>query len=454
MYGTNLCRNNAREETTYGLNFIDVGKTGALTLPAQLDWAESNIRAAAGRQPEHNLVIVFVHGWFHSDAPADRDVGRARDTLSWFADQHRGWHVEGVFVGWQAYTQWPTPLQYLTFWSKERNADALGNPDGGALPQIVARMEASVDLSKDNKLLFVGHSFGGRALLEATRQTFLDRLNEAENAWQHLGEPGSLPQRPVRGVGSLVILIEPAVTADPFIALFNRSNELYLATVHDPVHHRPPIFAMNDRPLLLSVTSDADLAVKWALPLSTIVQTRPDESTQLIHWDGPPSAESSRTLTGTALGHVDLMVTHRVEIDGNASESCSNAKSIRYGGVDADLLTAPKEGLLPRGWWQCAVKDKSDHDPSTRAGSGIDDLVVPTSCADIHHESKTSPFNPYWNASTHKTFIQGHSDFMDRAVIYFFNQMLFSAPYTNDQPGTACHYEGAYTAAYGNYERD
>jgi hypothetical protein len=446
-YGRTACAESMREETPYALNFIDVDEKGNFKDHHQLEQALGYVHQSP-QDRTNILVVVFVHGWFHSDAPADRDVNRARQVLWWFAANHPLWHVEGIYVGWPAWTDWPTPLQYLTFWNRKDNADALGGK-GGALQEIVSQLDNAVPDTEHSKLLFIGHSFGGRALYRATEGTLRERLENAVTAWDQINPQPSahdanLPQNqqhPVKGVGSLVVLLEPATTADEFVKLYNASNDAYRHTMKPSTPSRAGIFSKNDRPLLVSVTGDADEAVKIALPLSRVFTKSAKGTTTLQPWesDKQPREIKTETLQNQAFGrHDGGMVTHRIEGNGSVDNKCSNTHTVDYGGIEPLPFRDVPRYQLPKGWLECAVREQSLRDTRTKSGTKFERLVVPDSCLQLRHLGITSPFNPYWNASAHLDVIQGHSKLMNQSVIEFINQMLFSEQYENEVPSTEC----------------
>lgn len=438
---TSLCRHNDREEAasgsgnvTYDLNFIDVLPTGEMADPSQLDDALRYINASTV-SGQKTLVVVFVHGWFHSDDPTDRDVQRARKVLGWFNGQHPDWHVEGIYVGWMAWTSLPTPVKYATFWDRAKKADALGN---GALKTIVRRVDDAMPPSDSTRLLFVGHSFGGRSLYIATSELFMTRLLEAKQKW----DLNTKPSEPVRGVGDLVVLLEPALTADAFVPLFNAANEGYVDTYHGG-GGRQGLYFYNDRPLFLSLTSDADGPVNFALPLSRAFMPKAPGTTTIVPWQWgiteAPHAVLSSDIGDQAFGRYDAVVTHRIEANGSVSKYCADTPTVLFGGFGKPPFNGLPLYQLPKGWLQCAVHHHAQV-AKVETGAGYDELVTPDSCLQLRHLNRSSPYSPYWNARTHMDVIQGHSDFMNSSVIILFNQMLFSEKYRTDLPASDCAY--------------
>jgi pimeloyl-ACP methyl ester carboxylesterase len=160
------------------------------------------------------LLVVFVHGWHHSaredrqaiQVNGDREdnqdgnllyfkhlLAKSKHELVTRGDSKRA--VLGVYIGWNA----GGPDGYLNIGSRARAADRIGNSSDFAddLQRLSAALNPSA--ATDNRMLVIGHSFGGRIL-----SRYVLRHNAPEAGWQPLGER------------SLVATINPAIGADAF----------------------------------------------------------------------------------------------------------------------------------------------------------------------------------------------------------------------------------------------
>lgn len=440
--GPGTCTSTWRETGNgYDLSFIDIADNGKLADQRQLLAANVAVKSAVAQTAARKaLIILFVHGWFHSDAADDRDVERARKTLRFFASQKPDWVVEGVYVGWHGYTSTSDPSEYTSFYSRERYADNLA---AHALPEIIDQIERGSDLGQGDQFLIIGHSFGGRAVLEATSEKFRQRLAAAQDAFQlESKQPGftGIPSRPVQGVGSLVVLLEPAVAATAYVKLFNDANKAARETIEPNAIGPSGVYALNDRPLLVSITSDGDTADGDFFPISRFLHSIDPGSVSLETWNasGQNSSVGAAKLATHTLGNVPAVVTHRMEANGSTSGRCGNTK-LRYAGFASP---APERYELPAGWLGCAAHAQALIDGSQ--SGALYDMVLPESCIQIRHKRTTSGQNPYWNVSVHIDVVQAHSEFMNHNVVYLFNQLLFSPP-AGKRPLSECRGYGTWT---------
>ena len=200
------------------------------------------------------IVLLYVHGWKHNNDDRDTDLQKftnqvrlLRNAETSSASPRR---VLGVYVAWNgARTTWPVAKQF-TFWGRQRAADKV------AQSAAVTRLLAAVDSirrqresrNRNDLHVYVGHSFGARILYNAVAQTL---IRETELA--HPGEVNK-PYRRIKGIGDMVILLNPAFEASLF------------SIFHD-VRRSEYIFPPEQPPLLVSISSETDRATGRAFPL-------------------------------------------------------------------------------------------------------------------------------------------------------------------------------------------
>ena len=240
------------------------------------------------------LVVLYIHGWKHSAANDDPDYLHFTHLISQLANVNANRkQVLGIYIGWNAASKIPPlnwdPFNNLTFWSKETIADRIAQT--GVITKIVGSISAilsnapdSVD-SSENQFIAIGHSFGARMLFSATNQAL---IYETEKA--HPGFPGG-KYNLIEGVANAVILLNPAFEAARYTPI-------------DDVTRIDERFANTQLPLLLSVSSEGDLATKVAFPIG--------------QWLG--TYRSERELT--ALGNYIQYQTHSLRIV--SSDTCSS----------------------------------------------------------------------------------------------------------------------------------
>ncbi|MGB3564439.1 MAG: SMP-30/gluconolactonase/LRE family protein, partial [Thermoanaerobaculia bacterium] len=157
--------------------------------------------------------------------------------------------VVGIYFGWRGKSGSVPGLNMATFYDR---AGAARRIAGTSATEAIYRIQTAVKANPRSKILSMGHSFGGQILEKAVTQTMVGQLLE---------EPEDLEDM---SGGDLVVLINPAaksIQAKQFVEMLDRSRiELY-RTDSEGRRHRVP--------LMISITSSADLATGWAFPAGT-----------------------------------------------------------------------------------------------------------------------------------------------------------------------------------------
>lgn len=193
--------------------------------PPQVDAVVAHINEMV-RSNKSLLLVVFVHGWHHS-AREDRNdlekngepevgsiVASHQDgNLLYFkhilaksshelAVRKNPQHVLGIYIGWNAGPE----NAYLNIGSRARAADRLGNSVDFAAD--MQKLRDALGSDPNNKMLVLGHSFGGRVL-----SRYMLRQISKEHNWEPLGSR------------SLVATINPAIGADAFDDVMNTPTD-------------------------------------------------------------------------------------------------------------------------------------------------------------------------------------------------------------------------------------
>jgi hypothetical protein len=248
--------------------------------------------------------------------------------------------VLGVYVGWNAMSKVPPfnwfPFDNLTFWSKETIADRIAQ--SAVTTKIISSIGSvmSAGDSAANQFIVIGHSFGARMVFSATNQSLIYDTEKA-----HPGYPGGV-YREIQGIANAVILLNPAFEAARFTAL-------------DAITRIEEDFADDQLPLLLSISSDGDLATKTAFPVG--------------QWLGFYRSETELT----TLGNYTAYETHSLRTAD--SNSCGSS-------VSNDL----SESFVANGL--CLARDPTPHN---------DDQII-------------QPRNPFLIAWTTSDIIKDHND--------------------------------------------
>jgi hypothetical protein len=230
------------------------------------------------------LAVMYIHGWKHDSDPGDTDLKNFSALIQNLRIRHAAKkQVIGIYIGWNAKSPLPGPLENISFWVKKRNADRIAQ--SAVVTKIVSAVGSIVARAPNRRDQFVaiGHSFGARILFSATAQSLVYGAEQA-----HPGHPGG-EYGLVRGAADAIILLNPAFEASRFSAL-------------DDVSRKDERFAATQSPLLISVSTDNDLATKWAFPIG--------------QWLG--SARSERETT--TLGNYSPYMTHSLAPHNQHSE--------------------------------------------------------------------------------------------------------------------------------------
>ena len=291
------------------------------------------------------VVFFFVHGWNHSAADSDENVQALKELLARRAqdecEKANGspdlQPIIGVFIGWRGRSTTFLPL--FSFWSRGAAAARVGSI---AMTDVLLELLGDVRETSDaSQSVVIGHSFGGVIVERALAQAFLGMSVGRRSTSRRRATSAAL-----RPPADLVVLVNPAssaLSAKQFIEALTRSE----------IRVRNPL-----QPLLISVTSVADLATKDAFPLgqapvSWTKKFRPS------YEDLPPGAPSQLHLFRHTAGHVPFLHSHEVRevsrVEGPAPEGSIRFK-IWDKGLRREYSLEPRAGAWNKtGYWITSV---------------------------------------------------------------------------------------------------
>lgn len=224
------------------LAFVEFDQNGMPYDPASIDDVIGKIAATAAQPPQRLLLVVFIHGWNHNAAQSDGNVIAFKAFLRQLQAQEqvlavgKRRAVVGVYLGWQAKASDNSLLELLSY----RDKKELGMTTGvEGVRGVLARLAALRRAAPESRLVLIGHSFGGGVLFTAVK----DRIVAA------VGDPQARRQK---AYGDLVILLNPAIEAEQFVAL------------HQAVAQTA--FAACEPLAMASFTSEADTALSREFP--------------------------------------------------------------------------------------------------------------------------------------------------------------------------------------------
>ena len=275
------------DNVPYGkLAAIEFDEQGDIWTSAQLNAARRMIRESA-RRP---LLIAFVHGWHNNARANNENLQSFNQLLKEIADRTNSQdrEVQGIYIGWRGLAierAWDKSgigwlARYLSFYSRKSDTDLVaGIPLTRALYVLASDAHA-----KGGRVIFIGHSFGGRILEKALAQALI-------------GQTSAYPRIKVTLPADLTLLINPASEA-----ITARRLKLALGDWSEPT------------PAIISVTSTGDTATStwwWgAMSAATLPKARAFRD----YDDGPDGKyrTSQRDYIVRTAGHSDIVKDRHV----------------------------------------------------------------------------------------------------------------------------------------------
>jgi hypothetical protein len=176
------------------------------------------------------LIVAYVHGWKHNASSEDDNVEMFHNhILSRLAvmenflstnESRPPRRVVGVYVGWRGLSDSIPLVNNVSFWNRKNAAERVGH---GAVIELLSQLEDLRNQSNQNnkseianhhrsltKLLILGHSFGGDIVFSATAPVLTERMVQNYEGTNAI---------PPKGLGDLVVLINPAFEAARFETL-------------------------------------------------------------------------------------------------------------------------------------------------------------------------------------------------------------------------------------------
>lgn len=372
-------RSMIRSANDYTLAFVEIDEQGIFWDRKQMQELLDHVESK-----KDQYIIVYVHGWHHSAVDGDSNIEGFQRRLKFTKERYPNKEVTGVYVGWRGDSIDVNGLNVLTFWDRKNVSEEIGKH---ALLELVLRLENVKKQREDrNVLMLVGHSFGGSALYNAVHQTLLQRLIQAEGA-------------EVRGVGDIVVLVNPAIESTSFAPLYDASQ----------VHAASKGFQAGQPVRLLAVASSADSAAKVAFPLgrgfSTALEKHRTYTPPLHRKRGTKVEIDQAAMDVQAIGHFYGHVTHKLDANksAGANYSCPYSPGWRKKAVDRKIASDASESvnLFGEGW------DTGHHG----RGSKVPPLLNDPSEMQVRHlVGKSHAYSPYWVVATDETVFPGHND--------------------------------------------
>jgi hypothetical protein len=257
------------EPDQFRLTFLELGNGVPVSVRhKQLDKISNILRFSP-----QDYVIVFIHGWRHNAKIGDLDVARFRVLLAYARSflnsrcTEKGRYCDarltGVYVGWRgAAVEEPegdsivgTAMAVPTFWSRKAESERIGGDALASLRTLAGVLRlAPGDYSAD-KMLVLGHSFGGNMLAHALSKEIASKILE-----HSMGHEMAPP------LGDLVALVNPASEARNWTriqeGLAKKVGRSVVVGRETPNDQFESIFPITQRPTYLAFTSTCDWAAE------------------------------------------------------------------------------------------------------------------------------------------------------------------------------------------------
>jgi len=290
-----------QENPGYTLAFIEFDDQGEMWDPSQLSRALEVIELA--NENEHGSVVVtYVHGWQHnaSAKSEEKEGGNVYNfkgyletiaSLSQAGGRLGKRQLVGIYIGWRGKSGSVPGLNLATFYDRSGAARRIS---GTSSTEVIYRIMNKSKENPSSKVLLMGHSYGGQILESSVTQALVGEL---------LGGGAELKQELP---ADLVILINPAaksIQAKQFVEMLDRSHIELFRTGQDGTRFKVP--------LIVSITSSADLATRWAFPMGTWVSAIGKN----FHKYSPDAClqfPRQRTFYTHTPGHNQALVSHEV----------------------------------------------------------------------------------------------------------------------------------------------
>jgi len=296
-------------DVTVGI--VEFDDQGQLQDRKLADAVLAHARSLAG--PNRALTIVaFAHGWNHNALAGDANLRsfvamledldcaevkfdfynrnpEPAETSSCSGGPQRA--TMGIYLGWHGQS-WREPLHVFSFWARKATAERIGERGAAEILYRLSEIRngaSDSDGEAKNRLVIVGHSFGGSLVYSAAAHAIQSSLEKLAI------EPRARPR-----FADTLIVINPAFEAQRAESLYARSMEV--ASVN---------------PLFVAVTASNDTATRVYFPAGRWLSTR------FRHYrSGGEQADADRT----ALGHYKPFQTNAVATciaaDGRAALDC------------------------------------------------------------------------------------------------------------------------------------
>ncbi|MDI3560193.1 hypothetical protein [Bradyrhizobium sp. Arg816] len=239
--------------------------------PAAENCFNSKVTIKPDAVSKPKLIVLYIHGWMHSSDDQDSNYREFRRLIASLACSDHTKQTVGIYITWNASTGY-WPLDYLSFWSRQRIADRI--TQSAVVAKIVGTIGNTRDRSgKHDNFIAIGHSFGARMLFSAVNAPLVIDVARA------YPRSNSDTYQIARGPADATLLLNPAFEAARYTAI----NGLI---------RNEEVFSPLQPPLLITISTNNDWATETAFPAGQVLDLSFDKRAR------------------TTLGNYDRYYTH------------------------------------------------------------------------------------------------------------------------------------------------
>ena len=263
------------------------------------------IEAVADASSDGVILVTFIHGWKHDAHPNDSNLESFRHALQRAATEvpviaGGSRRLIGLFIGWRGASSRFEGIDTVSFWDRKAVAEEVGS---GSVTELLLNLDQIDYLNPNNVLVVVGHSFGGAITVSALTDVLMQRIVQVRESHEY--QNGGRP--PIRGVGDLILILNPAIEANQALLLVEAARG----------HH----YSEFQSPLFVSLSTDADWATHYTFPLGQViglVNWRQTDLERDYYYDRETGEElvmKEEHLDTTTVGNFAPFLTHRLKYD-------------------------------------------------------------------------------------------------------------------------------------------
>lgn len=323
-----------QEHDGYDLAFVEFSERGNAFDDAYVENVLDRIQEKASQ--DGVVLVTFVHGWKHNANEHDPNVLDFTKTLEALGKELTSAYgsnallakrqLIGLYIGWRGASLKVPGLDDATFWDRKAVAGEVGK--GGVTTVLLELNRIFEDnavkgVPDPNVFVVVGHSFGGAIVVSALNEVLSERVIKRHRKHDS-----------ARSLLDGVIVINPAIEATQMLPLVEAAA-------------RQPHYDSKQRPLFVSLSSDADWATHYAFPagqtLGLLTWKQADLERGYLHDREQPTQRlplREKHLDATAVGNFAPFLTHRLTSQGQGDSV----------GFSFQTCSADPPGCAPKGW--------------------------------------------------------------------------------------------------------